>query len=83
MSPKKTTAAPQGESFEHSLKRLEEIVERLEEGTVTLDEVMKLYEEGILLSKKCMDRLEDAELKIKRLTKDANGRLGLADGLDE
>jgi exodeoxyribonuclease VII small subunit len=84
MSPKKTATAPEsGENFEKSLQRLEAIVEKLEEGSVTLDEVLKLYEEGILLSRKCMDRLDEAELKVKRLMKDVGGKLSLADEPEE
>ena len=34
-------------SFETTLKRLEEIVEKMESGGLGLEESMKLYEEGI------------------------------------
>ena len=34
-------------TFEHSMKRLEEIVEKLESGSVSLDNAMELYEEGV------------------------------------
>jgi len=83
MSAKKTTVKPSEGSFEGSLKRLGEIVEQLEGGSVTLDEVMKLYEEGIVLSKKCMDQLSEAELKVRKLMKSAGGAIELADGVDE
>ncbi len=80
---KQKTAAGTGLRFEEALKRLEEIVGRLEEGSVTLDEVLKLYEEGMLLSRTCMGRVEEAELKVKRLMKDISGKFELTDGLDE
>jgi exodeoxyribonuclease VII small subunit len=84
MSPRKAPASPeQGENFEKSLQRLEEIVGKLEEGSVTLDEVLKLYEEGIGLSKKCMERLDEAELKVKKLMKDVGGKMTLADESEE
>jgi exodeoxyribonuclease VII small subunit len=54
-------------SFEQTMKRLEEIVERLEEGNVPLDESIRMYEEGISLSKECMEKLNQAEKKIKIL----------------
>jgi exodeoxyribonuclease VII small subunit len=38
-------------SLEHSLRRLEEIVESLEGGDVPLDEAVNLYEEGVRISK--------------------------------
>ncbi|MBI4429096.1 MAG: exodeoxyribonuclease VII small subunit [Ignavibacteriales bacterium] len=66
-------------SFEESLKRLEKIVESLEQGKVTLDEAVDLYEEGIRLSKLCSEKLKSAELRIKKLTKDMNGQFQLLD----
>ena len=74
MAKKETKA-----SFEQSLKRLEKIVESLEEGEISLDESLKMFEEGIQLSKACMDTLNKAETKIKQLTKDINGKIQLTD----
>ncbi len=62
-----------GGSFEFSLKRLEEIIETLEQGAVSLEEVMKMYEEGVQLSKNCLEHLSKAELKLKKLSKDIEG----------
>ena len=62
-------------SLEQSLKRLEQIVHTLEGGSVSLDDAMDLYEEGIGISKDCADRLKAAELRVKKLTKDIDGRL--------
>lgn len=73
------TSAKKGNNFEHSLKRLEQIVEALESGGIDLDDVMKIYEEGIELSKQCLDQLTQAELKLKRLSKDMNGSFELFD----
>ena len=66
-------------TFEHSLARLEKIVDSLEQGEVPLENAIALYEEGILLSKECMETLSKAELKIKKLSKDLNGKIELAD----
>lgn len=66
-------------SFERQLKRLEEIVEILEQGEVTLDEAVKMYEEGVHISKQCLEKLTQAELKLKRLSKDINGNFELFD----
>ncbi|MBI3189621.1 MAG: exodeoxyribonuclease VII small subunit [Ignavibacteriales bacterium] len=72
------------DTFEHSLKRLEEIVESLEDGNVPLDDALKLYEEGISISKQCVEKLNSAELKLKRLSKDAKGNFELfAEGTEE
>lgn len=54
-------------SFEKALSRLESIVNELEDETITLDESIELYEEGIALSKQCTEKLEDAELRIKKV----------------
>jgi exodeoxyribonuclease VII small subunit len=61
--------------FEDALKRLEEIVTRLERGELPLEESLALYEEGIKLSRLCHGKLEEAEAKIELLMKDAQGRL--------
>jgi exodeoxyribonuclease VII small subunit len=59
----------QKDTLESQLKRLEEIVESLEEGKVPLDEAVQLYEEGITLSKECAEKLRATELKIRKLAK--------------
>lgn len=69
-----TTEVP---SFEAALKQLEEIVQRLEKGELTLEESLKLYEDGIRLSRLCHSKLEEAEGKIELLVKDARGELAL------
>ena len=66
-------------TFEHFLKRLEEIVDTLEQGTVSIDDAMKMYEEGIDISKQCLEKLKQTELKLKRLSKDVNGNFELFD----
>jgi exodeoxyribonuclease VII small subunit len=54
-------------SYEDSLKRLEEIVARLESGQLPLDESLELFEEGTRLTKVCQKRLTEAELRIEKL----------------
>ncbi len=51
-------------TYEQSVRRLEEIVSKLEEGSLSLEDSMSLYEEGIALSKFCMKKLYDAKQKI-------------------
>ncbi len=60
-------------SFEQSLKRLEEIVENIEEENITLEDAVKLYKEGIELSLYCKDSLDNAQQKISELKKSADG----------
>lgn len=52
-------------TIEQSLRRLEEIVERLGEETVTLDDSLALFSEGMKLSQQCMKQLDEAELIIE------------------
>jgi exodeoxyribonuclease VII small subunit len=53
--------------FEAHLKRLEEIVHRLEDGELPLEESLKLFEEGIKISRSCNEKLTEAEKKVKLL----------------
>jgi len=77
MSPrKKESSVP---SFEDSLKKLEGIVGRLEQGDVPLEDAVRLYEEGIGLSKVCAEKLSRIELTLKRLEKDLEGNFRLLD----
>lgn len=51
-------------NYEKSVARLEEIVDKLENGNLSLEEMMKLYEEGTALAAKCAKSLDAAQLKI-------------------
>lgn len=53
--------------FEKKLKRLEDIVEKMESGDLSLDDSMKLFEEGVKLSRDCQGQLGVAEEKVKLL----------------
>ena len=55
-------------SQEKAVERLEEIVEKLENGNLPLEDMMKLYEEGTALAAKCSKSLDEAQLKITELT---------------
>ena len=52
------------ESFEESMKKLEEIVTELENGKLNLDESVKKFEQGMKIAKQCNTILEEAEKKI-------------------
>lgn len=62
-------------SFEAAFARLEEILERLNAGTISLDDSLKLYEEADKLIATCNKRLNEAERKIEILVKNRNGEL--------
>ncbi len=64
-------------SFEAAFARLEEILEKLNSGTVSLDDSLKLYEEADKLIVSCNKRLIDAERKIEILVKNRNGDLSI------
>ncbi|HXF59692.1 MAG TPA: exodeoxyribonuclease VII small subunit [Candidatus Saccharimonadales bacterium] len=57
-----------GESFETMMKRLEELVHKMERGDLSLDESIRSFEEGIRLVKQCTSVLGEAEKRIQRLT---------------
>lgn len=54
-------------SFEAALKRLEEIVRKLESGEASLDEAIDLYNEGDRLRQQCEARLKAAQAKIEQI----------------
>ena len=83
-SKKHIVTKGQHDSLEASLKRLEEIVDSLEGGSVSIDDAMKMYEEGIQLSKACLEKLSQTELKLKRLSKNVQGNFELfEEGVEE
>ncbi|MBE6965101.1 MAG: exodeoxyribonuclease VII small subunit [Ruminococcaceae bacterium] len=58
-------------TFESSIKRLEEVVRLLEKGDAPLNEALALFEEGTSLIKNCSKMLDDAEQKVTLLVKGA------------
>ncbi len=60
-------------SFEEGLKRLEDIVEKLEKGEVPLEEAIKLYEEGMKLAKELKEKLDEIEMKVEKLMETDKG----------
>lgn len=61
--------------FESNLKLLEEIVQKLEAGDLTLDQALGFFEEGVRISRYCNAKLEEAERKVETLIKGADGTL--------
>jgi len=60
--------------FESALKRLEEIVKKLEGGDLTLESSLELFEEGIQLSRLCHLTLGQAERRVEILLKTSDGK---------
>jgi len=67
-------------SFEKAFTRLEEILEKLSSGSITLDDSLKLYEEADKLITKCGTKLSSAEKKVEMLIKQRNGALNMGAG---
>ncbi|MEK7819225.1 MAG: exodeoxyribonuclease VII small subunit [Bacteroidota bacterium] len=65
-------------NFESQLNRLQEIVEQLEGGEISLDESLQLFEEAIKISSESYDYLNNAELKVKQLIKSQTGKFDLS-----
>ena len=56
--------------FEKALKRLEAIVDQLEDGQIDLEKSLQLFEEGIGLARFCAGKLQEAEQKIELLSQE-------------
>ncbi len=60
-------------TFEENIARLEEIVSALEKGDAQLADSLKLFEEGTGLASACAKMLDEAEQKVVKLSKGADG----------
>ena len=67
--PKKDTpdASPVAR-FEHSLDELDQLVEKMEQGEMSLEDSLAAYERGVGLYRRCQAALEQAELRVRLLT---------------
>ena len=65
-------------SFEKAMEQLEQIVQEMESGELTLENALKKFEEGIRLSRYCTRKLEDTEKKITLLMEQADGSISEA-----
>jgi len=59
-------------SFEKAMKRLEEIVNILESGNLSLEQALEAYNEGVKLSLYCNTKLEEAEGKMIKIINENN-----------
>ena len=65
-------------NYEASVTELESLVNRLEQGDISLEESLKLYESGVLLTRDCQDALQAAEQKVQMLIQQS-GQSNLVD----
>ena len=68
------SAIPADMPFEQALAELEKIVHGLESGNTGLEESIRLYERGVSLRQHCEARLKDAQLRVEKLSLDAQGK---------
>lgn len=66
--------------FEKSLNELEGLVERMEQGELTLEQSLAHFERGIELSRHCTEALNAAQLRVEELTEAGDG---VAEPIDE
>lgn len=67
MSEEKKSVTPAEPSFEDAVKRLSDIVQRLERGDLPLEESLALFEEGVGLSKTSQSKLDKAQRRVDEL----------------
>lgn len=68
-----TRTKPATPDFEAALAELEQIVQRLEQGELSLEDSLRQFERGVHLSRDCQKALRQAEQKIRVLTQNQDG----------
>ena len=63
--------------FETALEELEQVVEQLESGDLSLEDSLAAFEKGVGLVKFCNQKLTEVEKKVELLVKDKEGKLQL------
>ncbi|MCB2054777.1 MAG: exodeoxyribonuclease VII small subunit [Geminicoccaceae bacterium] len=64
-------------SFEQALGELEQIVQKLERGQLDLEASIQAYERGTVLRRHCETKLEEARLRVEKLTFTRDGEASL------
>lgn len=68
MPRKPATEASPVAHFEQSLDELELLVDKMEQGEMSLEESLAAYERGVGLYRRCQTALEQAELRVRLLS---------------
>ena len=71
------TKEPAEKRFETALEDLEQVVEQLESGELSLEESLTAFERGVGLVRFCNQKLTEVEKKIEMLVRDKEGKLEL------
>ena len=66
----KRKESDQHPTFESAMAELEQLVEKMEDGELTLDESLGAFERGVVLTRLCQNELKNAELKVQQLNND-------------
>jgi len=66
--------AEQSGDFETSLNALDQLVNRMERGEMSLEESLSAFEQGVALTRQCQQLLDQAEQKVQLLSSQ-NGEL--------
>jgi exodeoxyribonuclease VII small subunit len=74
-----TRAKPATPDFEAALAELEQIVQRLEQGELSLEESLRQFERGVELTRGCQKALRQADQKIQVLSRKGDGDAALQD----
>ena len=69
-----TAVIPADLPFETAMSELEKIVQTLESGKIGLEDSIQAYERGVALRQHCESKLKDAQLRVEKLSLDANGQ---------
>ncbi len=70
-----TRPKPATPDFEAALSELEQIVQRLEQGELSLEESLRQFERGVELTRGCQKALRQAEQKIRILARKQDGEV--------
>ncbi len=62
-------------SFEANLRQLEQLVQQMEQGELTLEQSLSTFEQGVALTRACQQALDKAEQKVNLLLQDEQGAI--------
>lgn len=63
----------ENKGFEAALKKLEEAVSKLESGELSLDQALQVFADGVEQAGICRESLQEVELQVEQLLKQADG----------
>ena len=71
-------------TFEQALSELEDIVNSLERGDISLEDAIKAFERGSELKDQCEKRLKEGKMKVEKIQVDKDsGKISKTDILDD